>query len=108
MATQRLKGFQKRFLRGLAHSLKPVVFVGQKGLTDALTDALNGALDHHELIKVKFVDFKEKQKKLALAEQIEEAVGCETVAMVGHMITFYRPQRDTKKRKIKLPQNDER
>lgn len=104
----RLPGFQKRFLRSLAHPLKPVVFVGQKGLTATLADAMNDALDHHELIKVKFVDFKEKHKKLALAEQIEEAVHCEMIGMVGHMVTFYRRQNDPKKRKIILPQRSEK
>ena len=98
-----LKGFQKRFLRGLAHSLKPVVFVGQKGFTQSLVDAMDNALDHHELVKVKFVEFKEKQKKLALVEQIEKAVSCELVGLVGHIATFFRQQSDPEKRKIHLP-----
>ena len=102
-----LLGFQKRFLRSLAHPLKPVVFVGQKGLTAALTDAMNEALDSHELIKVKFIDFKEKSKKLALAEQIEATVPCEMVGMVGHMVIFYRRQNDPKKRKITIPRRSE-
>jgi RNA-binding protein len=67
----KLKGFQKRFLRGVAHSLKPVVFVGQKGFSPTLVNAMNEALDHHELVKVKFVEFKQKEKKLALVQQIE-------------------------------------
>lgn len=104
---ERLKGFQKRFLRGLAHPLKPVVFVGQKGLTPTLTDAMNAALDQHELVKVKFIDFKEKSKKQALAEAIEKNASCEMVGMIGHMVTFYRRQPDPKKRKITLPQKSE-
>lgn len=99
-----LKGFQKRFLRGLAHALKPVVFVGQKGYTQTLVDAINDALDHHELVKVKFVEFKEKEKKLALVEQLEKTVPCEMVGLVGHMATFFRRQSDPEKRKIHLPQ----
>jgi RNA-binding protein len=83
-----LKGFQKRYLRGLAHALKPVVFVGQRGFTQSLVDAMDDALDHHELVKVKFLEFKEKEKKLAL---------------VGHMATFFRRQSDPEKRKITLP-----
>jgi RNA-binding protein len=98
-----LKGFQKRFLRGLAHSLKPVVFVGQKGFTPSLVDAVDDALDHHELVKVKFVEFKEKEKKLSLAERIEKTVPCEMVGLVGHIATFYRQQSDPEKRKINLP-----
>ena len=100
----RLKGFQKRFLRSLAHSLKPVVFVGQKGFTRTLADAMDDALDHHELVKVKFVEFKEKENKLALVEQIGKTVPCEMVGMVGHVATFFRQQSDPEKRKINLPQ----
>lgn len=98
-----LQGFQKRFLRGLAHALKPVVFVGQKGFTQSLVDAMDEALDHHELVKVKFVEFKEKQRKLALVEQIEKMAPCEMVGMVGHVATFFRQQSDPEKRKINLP-----
>ncbi len=98
-----LKGFQKRFLRGLAHALKPVVFVGQKGFSQSLVDAMDDALDHHELVKLKFVDFKEKEKKLALVGQIEESVPCQMVGLIGHIATFYRQQSDPEKRKINLP-----
>ncbi len=99
----RLKGYQRRFLRGVAHALKPSVFVGQKGLTQSLADAMEDALDHHELVKVKFVDFKEKQSKLAMIEKIKQAVPCEMVGMVGHIATFFRQQNDPQKRKINLP-----
>lgn len=100
---QRLKGSQKRFLRGLAHALKPVVFVGQKGFSRTLVDALDEALDHHELVKVKFVEFKEKEKKLALVAQIEQTAACEMVGLVGHVATFFRRNSDPEKRKINLP-----
>lgn len=99
-----LKGFQKRFLRGKAHSLKAVVFVGQKGFTHTLAKAMNDALDRHELVKVKFIEFKEKEKKLAMVQQIEQAVPCQMVGVVGHVATFFRQQSDPEKQKIKLPQ----
>ncbi|WP_319524706.1 ribosome assembly RNA-binding protein YhbY [uncultured Desulfosarcina sp.] len=98
-----IKGFQKRFLRGLAHALKPVVFVGQKGFSPTLVKALDEALDQHELVKVKFVEFKEKEKKAALIQQLEKAVECELVGLIGHTATFYRQQADPDKRKIVLP-----
>lgn len=100
---ERLQGFQKRHLRGLAHGLKPVVYVGQKGLTPALVDAMNVALDHHELVKVKFIEFKEKEKKQAMVAEIEKTVRCEMVGLIGHMATFFRRQADPEKRKIDLP-----
>jgi RNA-binding protein len=100
---EKIKGFQKRFLRGLAHSLKPVVFVGQKGFSPTLVKAMDEALERHELVKVKFVEFKEKEKKAELIQKLEKAVECELVGLIGHMATFYRQQVDPEKRKIVLP-----
>ncbi len=99
-----LKGFQKKFLRGQAHGLKPVVFIGQKGLTANLIDTIHQALNTHELIKVKFIDFKEKQHKIDIAEAIASKADCQLVGMIGHMAIFYRQQIDPEKRKIQLPQ----
>ena len=98
-----LKGYQKKFLKGLAHKFKPVVFIGQKGFSHGLIDSINDALNTHELIKVKFIEFKEKQQKRAMAETIEAETGCRLVAITGHMAIFYRPQADPQKRKIQLP-----
>lgn len=99
-----MKGFQKRYLRGLAHSLQPVVFIGQKGLTDALIRSTDEALDTHELIKIKFNDFKEKEQKQEVSEKIGKATASEMVGLVGHIATFYRPHKDPEKRKIVVPE----
>ena len=71
----KLKGAQKKYLKSLAHKLKPVVFIGQKGMTETLSTAIDQALNDHELIKIRFVDFKEKEKKEAMARQIEKQTG---------------------------------
>ncbi len=99
-----LKGFQKKFLRGQAHGLKPVVFIGQKGLSADLVDSLHQALDTHELIKVKFIDLKEKQQKFGMIEAVVSAADCQLVGTIGHIAIFYRQQADPEKRKIQLPQ----
>jgi RNA-binding protein YhbY len=65
---EKLKGFQRKYLRGLANSMKPVVFIGQKGLTPALRLSTENALNRHELIKVKFTPTLHKylvQKRFA-------------------------------------------
>ena len=98
-----LKGVQKKFLKGRAHGLKPVVFLGQKGLTGNVIDSIHAALDTHELIKVKFIEFKEKKQKAAMAETIQTETGCQLVGMIGHIGIFYRQHPDPDKRKIKLP-----
>jgi RNA-binding protein len=98
-----LKGYQKKFLKGLAHGFKPVVYIGHKGLSRGLIGSINDALDTHELIKVKFVEFKEKRHKDAMTETIQAETGCRLVGIIGHIATFYRQQADPEKRKIQLP-----
>ena len=101
--TEKLEGFQRKYLRGLAHKLKPVVFIGQKGITETLDRSIDDALTAHELIKLKFIDFKEKEDKERLSGIIEETHDCELVGMIGHMTIFYRQHPDEEKRKIALP-----
>ena len=98
-----LKGFEKKYLRGLAHSLKPTVFIGQKGITENVVRSADEALNAHELIKVKFIDFKEKRQKTELSGVLSERANCQTVGMIGHIAIFFRQHEDPEKRKIKLP-----
>ncbi|MBN2427842.1 MAG: ribosome assembly RNA-binding protein YhbY [Deltaproteobacteria bacterium] len=98
-----LKSHQKKYLKAMAHGLKPLVFVGRKGLSPALTGALNEALDVHELIKVKFLEFKEKEVKKQMADAISKETAATLVGIVGHIAIFFRPQADPERRKISLP-----
>ena len=100
---EKLKGYQKKYLKGLVHGIKPLVFVGQKGLSSTVTQAVDESLEKHELIKVKFIDFKEKSQKKEMAGLIEKETVSELVGMIGHMAIFYREQKDPEKRKIKVP-----
>ena len=102
-AYKKLTGSQAKYLRGLAHGLKPIVFVGQKGLTDALIKSAEEAFDRHELIKIKFIDFKEKKQKEKLAAAIGVQTGSHVAGMIGHVAILYRQQADPEKRKIVLP-----
>jgi len=97
----KLTGKQRRFLASEAHHLEPVVMIGQKGLTEGLVDALNKALDDHELIKIKFQDFKDQKKEMtqSLAEQTDS----EIIRTIGNITILYRMQRDPKKRRIFIP-----
>ena len=100
---KKLTSTQAKFLRGLAHALKPVVFVGQKGITDALIKSAVEAFQRHELIKIKFIDFKEKEQKKEIAAAIENTTDSRMAGMIGHIAIFYRPHSDPDKRKIVLP-----
>jgi RNA-binding protein len=99
-----MDGFQKKYLKGLAHGMKPTVFIGQKGLQASVFDAIDAALDAHELIKIKFLDFKEKAVKGQLTGTVAEKTGAVLVGDIGHTAIFYRQQKDPKKRKIQLPE----
>ena len=101
---KKLEGFQRKYMRGLAQGLKPVVFVGQKGLTPEVLSSAEKALERHELIKVKFNDFKEKVEKTEISGRIEKETGAQNVGMIGHTVVLYRQQADPEKRKISLPQ----
>jgi len=103
VSVKKLKGYQKKYLKGLAHSMKPLVFVGQKGLSPAVIRAVDESLEKHELIKLKFIDFKEKDQKEEIAGSIEGETTSELVGMVGHVAIFYRQQKDPEKRKINVP-----
>ncbi|MDB9822961.1 ribosome assembly RNA-binding protein YhbY [Deltaproteobacteria bacterium] len=100
---KKLKGFQKRYLRGLAHDLKPIVLIGQKGLTTALLKSAEEAIRQHELIKVKFNEFKKKEEKAEISARIESKTGSEVAGTIGHTVIFFRQQDDPEKRKITLP-----
>ena len=99
-----LQGYQRKFLRGLAHRLKPVVLIGQSGLTEAVLKSADAALNNHELIKIKFNAFKEKDRKKKIISAIETKTRSDSVGLIGHTAIFYREQTDPDKRQIQLPQ----
>ena len=101
---KKLSGIQAKYLRSLAHALKPVVFVGQKGVTDAFITSTEQALARHELIKIKFIDFKEKRQKKEIAEMIKMKTGCLLAGMIGHVAIFYKQHPDPEKRRVVLPE----
>jgi RNA-binding protein len=100
---EKLKGYQKKYLKGLVHGMKPVVFIGRKGLSPTVTRAVDESLEKHEIVKVKFSDFKEKSLKKEMAGVIEKQTESELVGMIGHMAIFYRQHKDPEKRKIQVP-----
>lgn len=98
---EELTGAQKKYLRGLAHHLKPVVHVGKNGVTEPVLESIGQALDDHELIKVRLADPQGRKKELA--EEVAERSGGAWVGLVGNVVTLYRRQPDPEKRRIELP-----
>ena len=54
---------QRAYLRGEAQTIDPIVMIGKDGLTENVTAALDEALTHHELVKVKFQQYKEIEQQ---------------------------------------------
>jgi RNA-binding protein len=102
-AVQPLDGFQAKHLRGLAHGLKPLVFVGHRGITPPVIAAVREALDAHELIKVRFLDEKDREVKAQLAAQIARETESALAGMIGHTAIFYRRHPEPDRRRIQLP-----
>ena len=90
---------QIRELKKLAHHLKPVVMLGQQGISENLINEIDLSLVAHELIKVKLAG-AERTERLALAQQICEQVEAELVQIIGQMAVLYRANPDKKKNRI--------
>jgi RNA-binding protein len=84
-----LTGKQRSFLRALAHPLKPVVQIGHGGLTDAVFTAIEGALQIHELIKVKFAG-NDEASAADLAPEIEQRTRSSVAQVIGKTLVVYR------------------
>ena len=90
---------QKQYLKGLAHSLKPVVLLGQHGLTEGVLAEIDLALNFHELIKVK-VASEDRDTKARIIDAIVRETQAIKVQSVGHVLTLYR---SSEAKKITLP-----
>ena len=92
---------QRKYLRKLAHHLEPLVIVGKQGVTDSLLDATREVLDAHELVKVRFNEFKSEKK--ALSRQLADETDSAVAGIIGHIAILYRPHPDEDQRRITLP-----
>ncbi|TLY50241.1 MAG: ribosome assembly RNA-binding protein YhbY [Gammaproteobacteria bacterium] len=95
-----LSNSQKRYLRGLAHGISPVVLVGNKGITPALVKEFGNALDQHELVKVKIAG-DDREARAEQIDQLATSAGAEVVQRIGHVASFFRRNKDEPK--IALP-----
>jgi RNA-binding protein len=90
-----LSNQQKKKLKAHTHALKPVVRLGQSGLTATVLDEIEVAINHHELIKVKIAAADREDKKNIIIE-IAEKTQSEVVQTIGSMAVFYRENIDKK------------
>ena len=95
----KLSNKQKQHLKGLAHQLKPVVQLGQNGLTEGVLAEIENALNFHELIKVKIATDDREMKQLIIDAIVRETEAI-NVAKIGHIVVLYR---QSEEKKVDLP-----
>ena len=81
---KQLNNTQKQHLRRLANDLRPAVQIGKNGLTDQIHITIDHELNAHELIKIKFMDFKEEKRQLT--EALVETSNGTLIGLVGSMV----------------------
>ncbi|OHD82352.1 MAG: RNA-binding protein [Spirochaetes bacterium RIFOXYC1_FULL_54_7] len=91
---------QRAHLAGLATKLDPIVYLGKAGAATGVSEALERALVDHELVKLRFIDFKGERNELA--RQLATQSGAELIRVIGNVGVFFRQQPDPKKRKIEI------
>ena len=90
---------QIQHLKGTAHALKPVVLLGNNGLTEAVVAEIDYALNHHELIKIK-IPTDDKETKALIVEAICRETKSTQVQVIGKTLVIYR---ESAEKKIRIP-----
>src|SRR5436190_10263767 len=85
-----LTNAQMRAFKAQAQRLKATLKIGKNGISLQFLAALDDALGQHELVKVKFDDFKDQKKELS--PQLAEKSGSHLVTRVGNVVVLYRPK----------------
>ena len=86
----KLTNNQKKHLRKLSHNLRPIVMVGQQGLSDAVLDELESTMTKHELLKIK-VRVSDREEKQKIVDKILNFSKAALVQVIGGVLVIYRP-----------------
>lgn len=91
---------QRSQLTGIAARDCVVQTLGKFGLTDAFVAQIDGLLSHHELVKVKFLDFKDEKRDVS--SELAARTRSELVRIIGNSAIFFRQNPDPEKRRVEL------
>ncbi len=89
---------QRARLAGMAQRLGSLASLGRAGLTDAFVARMDDLLDHHELVKMRFQDFKDSRR--GLAAELAQRTRSELVVEIGNVAVFFRRNEDPERRKV--------
>jgi RNA-binding protein len=94
---------QKKYLRGLGHQKKPLIIVGDAGLSESLLAEYETTLSHHELIKVR-VRVGDRETRDSIIEKLCSVSAAELVQRIGNVALLYRANPDKKPAKrLRIP-----
>lgn len=94
---------QKKYLRGRGHQLKPVIMVGDAGLSESVLAEYESALSHHELIKVK-IRAADRASRDAMIQTLSEGHAATLVQRIGNVALLYRENKDKEpEKKLRIP-----
>ena len=96
-----LNSLQRSYLKGQAHHLEPMIYIGKNGLTDGSIQSINTALSAKELIKIKFREFKDN--KQGIADEIVTQTLSLIVGTIGHTLIVFKQNPNPEKQKYQLP-----
>lgn len=94
-----LNAVQRRYLRAQAHSLRPVVMIGDAGLSDAVMREIDLGLKAHELIKIRILG-DDRDARVAMLDRICNDLKAAPIQHIGKLLLVYRP---AEKPKLSLP-----
>ena len=94
---------QRKVLEKNAQPLSPLVQIGGAGVTAEQEKQVERLLGEHELVKVKFNEFKDEKRELS--EEIARKTDSTLVRIIGNVATFYKPAKEAKDRKYEKELN---
>ena len=98
-----LSEHQKKHLRGLGHQLKPLIMVGDAGLSESLLAEFESTLDHHELIKVR-VRVGDREARDSIIAELCARGDAQLIQRIGNVALLYRPNLKKKpEKRIRIP-----
>ncbi|MCR4733530.1 MAG: ribosome assembly RNA-binding protein YhbY [Treponema sp.] len=95
-----LNSKQRKILEKAAHDLQPVVIVGGAGMTDGVIKMIDDSLKSHELIKVKFNEYKDEKQELTA--EVCQKCDATLVRIIGNVSILYREAEKEEDRRFNL------
>ena len=91
---EKLTTNQKKFLRGIAHNINPMIIIGANGVTESLMKELDSTLEHHEILKIKMASADRDDRK-QIVDYILEQTGALLVQTIGKVCVIYRQSEES-------------